>query len=82
MKYFYTLINPDNPSEVLATGRLHFLNKRTVADAIRRKIGDSTKPGETLVIEVRELVWELQSRASRRPLYRMEVIENKYARNA
>lgn len=81
MRYHYILVNPDK-EEVIANGRLHFLNRRTIADAIRRKTGRSTTKGEALIIQVSQYVWELQLQASGRVLIRAHVTENKYAEKA
>lgn len=80
MKYSYKVIDP-HTQRVVGEGSMNFLNRRTVADAIRRQTGSATSKGTAVVVQVYRLVWEIQDRATGSPIYRVVVTENKYAEN-
>ena len=81
MRYIYVIINPDTQTKV-GEGRAHFINKRTIADAIRRKVGSNYGKGRTLINQRYEHVWELLDRWSHRVLYQVIITENKHAEKA
>lgn len=81
MIYSYKIIDPYT-QKVVGEGGMNFMNRRTIADAIRRQTGTVTKKGTAHVIQVYRLVWELQDRVNGSPIYRVIVTENKYAENA
>lgn len=81
MLYGLKIIDPYT-QRIVGESRANFVNRRTIADAIRRQTGNATAKGTAVVVQVYRLVWELRDRVTGSPIYRVLVTEKKSVEDA